>query len=89
MELPFVCFGRPLPVCTHRLALFSAFELRFVELFGWREGSQSWSIRKGDCRTLTCHGFKILAVTAGEPLGISVHAAFPDEIKTYVYKIRL
>lgn len=38
---------------------------------------------------LICHSFKILVVTAGEPLGISVHAAFPNEIKTYVYKIRL
>lgn len=38
---------------------------------------------------LICHSFKILVVTAGEPLGILVHAAFPNEIKTYVYEIRL
>lgn len=89
MELPFVCSRRPLPVCTHRFTPFSAFQLEFVELLEWRERSQSWLIRKGDCRTLTCLGFKIPLVTAAEPLGISVHVAFPIEIKPYVYKITL
>lgn len=87
MELPVVCFRRAWSVCTHRVTLFTA--LKFVELLGWGEGSQSWLIRKGGCRTLGCHSFKILTVTAGEPLGISVHVAFPNEIQTYVNKIRL
>lgn len=52
MELPFLCFRRPFWVCTHKFTLFSAFELEFVELLGWREGSQSWLIRKGGWRML-------------------------------------
>lgn len=47
--------------------LFSAFELEFVTLFEWTEGSQSLLIRNKDWGThVICHSFKILVVTAGE-----------------------